>query len=368
MKLFNKIRSFINDQKTLEDKFFAVVLIVGIFIVFISTAVTFTERLGIIANIGTASAGIMLLAVFYVAYVSKRIDIGRIMLCYILNGMVIPVTFFACGGIDSGMPLYMVAGIFLIVPVLKGKPRVLCIIISFLIDILCIIVSYYFTPGADIIDIPEWNILAQLDLEARFTDMVSSLILIGLYIVITTSLIMAAYQDERAKREELLAKLNELSKRDELTGLYNRRELFRYLEDEKLIKDGRYFLSMIDIDYFKKLNDTYGHIFGDKVLKQLSVMMMDDIKAENDEMVARYGGEEFLIVIKAEGKEKAFERIDCLRKKYHDMRWEIDPGLVTSFSGGLVQCSEFGSFSEAIAKADELLYKAKENGRNLILM
>ena len=366
MKITRNIQRYIDDEKSLEDRFFAVVLMVGVAIVWISMVVTFIEKLSPAANIGPIISAVMLLAVFFVAYGRKKMDIARFMLCYILNCFVIPVSFFSCGGIDSGMPLYMIAGLFLVVPVLKGAKRIVCIIISFLVHTVCIYVSYYFMPGSGIDGEPAWSMVTQLSPQARIVDMISSVILIGLYIVITTMLIMDAYRKERESTEELLMKLDELSSTDELTGLYNRRELFRFLEDVAVKDDERYYLCMLDIDHFKILNDKYGHFFGDIVLKQLAAIMKEEVKDENNEIAARYGGEEFLIILKADRQEEAYRRIDRIRDSFTRVVWEKDPDLLTSFSAGIVRCSRFGSTSEAISHADKLLYTSKENGRNRI--
>ena len=368
MKATKNIRRYIDDQKRLEDRLFSVVLMVGVVIVWVSMVVTFIEKLGPGANVGPIASAVMLVIVIIVAYKLKKMDLARLMLCYILNCLVIPLAFFSCGGIDSGMPLYMLAGLFLVVPVLKGAKRIVCIIVSFSVDIGSIIVSYLIRPAAADLEVEGGSFFAQLTPEARTADMICSIILIGLYIVITTTLIMDAYQKERESTEELLMKLDELSSKDELTGLYNRRGFLSFLEQTPVKDDERYYLCMIDIDHFKRLNDTYGHFFGNAVLRQLATLMTDEVDEDNNEIVVRYGGEEFLIIIRANGKEEAYRRIDRIRTKFVDVRWDKDPDLLTSFSAGLVRCSRFGATSEAIDYADKLLYTAKENGRNLIRM
>ncbi|MBR6258219.1 MAG: GGDEF domain-containing protein [Lachnospiraceae bacterium] len=363
MKLFKTLQTSIKESKTLEDRFFTVVVLVGLAIVTVSEIVTYVEDITYIANLGTAIGGVMLLLVMYEAYIRKKMETARIMLCYTFNCFVIPVTFFTCGGIDSGMPLYMLAGIFTVIPILKGRHRLICMIISFIVDMLCLATAYYLTVNEDILGDLKQKLLPGLSLGSRYIDVASSIILIGLYVMITTALVMDAYQKERASREELLVKLDDLSKRDELTGLYNRRELFRFLE-EMPAGDGRYYLCMTDIDHFKNVNDTYGHVFGDLVLRTLAGIMAEEVRTQEGELAARYGGEEFLIVVKAASKPEALERVDRIRKRFVSKKWEADAALVTSFSGGLVRCSDCQSYADAISRADKLLYTAKESGRN----
>ena len=358
-----KLFSFINKQKTLEDKYFSVVILVGVVLVISSAIITYAEKLSPEANIATLASGLMLAAVFFVAYRLDRMDLARLMLCYILNCFVIPLAFFFCGGIDSGMPLYMIAGVFLLIPVLKGYRRIICLIISFVVDIICIIVSYFYMPGAKVSSVPKKDILTHLTLEARFIDMICSLILIGMYLILTTALIMNAYQKEKEAREALLIKLDGLSKIDELTGLYNRREFFNYLEKTPL--DDRFYMIMIDLDNFKDKNDTYGHAFGDDVLKVFADIMKKAIKDE-DEIIARFGGEEFMMIIKADSKDAAFKRIDEARKAFEDKKWDVDADLKITFSAGLIHLKEYDNITQALSAADRLLYLAKENGRNMI--
>ncbi|MBP5608152.1 MAG: GGDEF domain-containing protein [Lachnospiraceae bacterium] len=365
MKLFKNLQTSIKENKTLEDRFFAVVVMVGLVIVTVSEIVTYVEDITYIANLGTAIGGVMLLLVMYEAYIRKKMETARIMLCYTFNCFVIPITFFTCGGIDSGMPLYMLAGIFTVIPILKGIHRLICMLVSFFVDLLCLAAAYYLTINADVLGDLKQKLLPGLSLGSRYIDVACSIILIGLYVMITTALVMDAYQKERASREELLARLDDLSKRDELTGLYNRRELFRFLE-EMPVGDGSYYLCMTDIDHFKNVNDSYGHVFGDHVLRTLAGIMIGEVRTEEGELAARYGGEEFLIVIRADGMSEAVERIDRIRRCFISRKWEEDDALITSFSGGLVRCTDCQSYSDAISRADKLLYTAKESGRNRI--
>ena len=274
---------------------------------------------------------------------------------------------YACGGIDSGMPLYMLAGIFTVIPVLKGRHRLICLMVSFTMDIICMGVSYYVIQNPFGFIAVRLGAIPALTLSSRYIDMVCSLLLTSLFVIITTILVMEAYQQERAKREELLVKLDDLSKRDELTGLYNRRELFHFLENLSMT-DARFFLCMTDIDHFKHVNDTYGHVFGDVVLRTLAKIMTEEIRTEDGELAARYGGEEFLLVVRAEQKAEAEERINRIRMRFEKTGWENDEALVTTFSGGMVRCSDQKNYAEAIRQADKLLYRAKENGRNRVEM
>jgi len=157
--------------------------------------------------------------------------------------------------------------------------------------------------------------------------------------------------------------------RDFLTGLYNRRYFFKNIQDYiESIKDSTesYAVAMVDIDFFKKVNDTYGHDTGDKVIVHLSEMLSSITK--HDDMVARFGGEEFCIVLKDVDKttvDKIFEKI----------RRDVEKSYVTSDDGdeirytisiGVVMNSD-ETLEEIVNQSDMMLYKAKQNGRNMVV-
>lgn len=153
--------------------------------------------------------------------------------------------------------------------------------------------------------------------------------------------------------------LETIANYDELTGLRNRRKL---LDDfENLDLDNRYILGIIDIDFFKKINDNYGHDRGDDILKLLASIF----KKEKDIKLYRFGGEEFVVIIKGLSLKESKLKIEQLNIKFKKLSLDIY-GLNTTFSGGLVRISGDVGFDDLFKKADNLLYKAKKNGRNRI--
>lgn len=124
---------------------------------------------------------------------------------------------------------------------------------------------------------------------------------------------------------------------------------------------------MIDIDYFKLINDKYGHLLGDLVLKDITNVIKNNIRGKSD-WIARYGGEEFLILFNDTSKEDAYnlsKRIKSIVEnsifKYDDIEINITISIgIASLS------SETDDMDKLIRKADENLYKAKRSGRNYI--
>lgn len=159
--------------------------------------------------------------------------------------------------------------------------------------------------------------------------------------------------------------LTELSMTDALTGLNNRRYIFERLAEE-ITKSERYGNSLsiilIDIDNFKNLNDTYGHPFGDSVLKKSGQVFKETIRGTD--MVGRYGGEEFLFVLANASLEHGYLLAERIRKNIETLTWNNSEIRVT-ISGGLVQFNG-ESRKELLTSADALLYKAKSLGKNRI--
>ena len=154
---------------------------------------------------------------------------------------------------------------------------------------------------------------------------------------------------------------------DELTGLYNRRFINQALAEAK----GSFTLMMVDIDRFKSVNDTFGHVAGDRVLCRFAGLLLSRIRKGRD-WVARYGGEEFLICIKDSKRESVFRAADRIRHavlKYGFPCGETVIRLTCSIGICRVNGADKNrSVEELIESVDENLYKAKRAGRNRIVM
>ncbi|MBK7050942.1 MAG: GGDEF domain-containing protein [Rhodoferax sp.] len=166
--------------------------------------------------------------------------------------------------------------------------------------------------------------------------------------------------------EKAMARIAELAIRDELTGLYNRRHLMDSLEMEKKRADrtGQVFsLLMFDVDHFKRINDTYGHLKGDIVLKAVAKAVQQTLR-ETD-YCARYGGEEFLVVLQKVDPPGARVCVERLRSLIESLKFpEIGGATVITISLGYTQYRPIETVAQAIARVDAALYRAKNAGRN----
>ncbi|WP_417623817.1 diguanylate cyclase [Paremcibacter congregatus] len=165
----------------------------------------------------------------------------------------------------------------------------------------------------------------------------------------------------------LINELRQSAYRDALTGLYNRRHLFEFgeaLYQDSPAKKAATILAMIDIDYFKKINDNYGHQVGDEILIEISNAFTGYVTKQD--MVARFGGEEFCIILKNTDVEKAIERLETLRLSIADQAFLVDGEKVhVSISIGMCRALH-DSFDDTMQAADQALYEAKRQGRNCL--
>lgn len=191
-------------------------------------------------------------------------------------------------------------------------------------------------------------------------------------VAIFWSLAMIAYifsTDTQAMEGKLIEYNEQLQRQasiDPLTGLYNRRRTTEYLD--KLLKAPEYQISLCicDIDFFKRVNDTYGHDIGDVVLKRVAETFRKELPP--DTFVSRWGGEEFLLIFPKLNGDEANIALEAFRRKIKAI--VFDGGSATfsvSLTFGLVEYDFSSDMDTLIKQADEKLYIGKESGRDRII-
>jgi diguanylate cyclase (GGDEF)-like protein len=170
----------------------------------------------------------------------------------------------------------------------------------------------------------------------------------------------------------------EIATTDELTGSLNRRGFYDRFDgemDRARRNQTAMCFALIDIDHFKMVNDTYGHVIGDQVLKALAQAMQKNIR--KSDILCRYGGEEFALLLPETTLHDAHELLERLRKRIARTAFETSCGpLKISFSAGLQRISTDKDLSkpamnvirDTLASVDEGLYQAKQNGRNCVVL
>ncbi len=165
------------------------------------------------------------------------------------------------------------------------------------------------------------------------------------------------------------AKMAEMSTVDELTRLHNRRYFIEALEGEfeRAIRyDAEIALVVLDLDYFKKVNDTYGHPTGDMVLTGVGKILNNHVR--RSDIACRYGGEEFAVILPNLSKENIFPAYERFREMVSKQLFKYESAQIhITVSIGIAFSNDAESAKELLAHADQALYQAKESGRNRIV-
>jgi diguanylate cyclase (GGDEF)-like protein len=195
-------------------------------------------------------------------------------------------------------------------------------------------------------------------------------LLIGVSILgIEMSSLRQKLQGRNRDLHQALDRIQQLAITDELTGLYNRRYIKEVLSQQKALADrGDYgfVLCLADIDYFKRVNDRYGHAGGDAVLRQLAQLLEQAVR--DVDFVARLGGEEFLLVLSRTDEAGAVAMLERLRRRLTEVQWEQCPALRLTLSIGISAYRPGETWEDCLQRVDSALYQAKHDGRDQLVL
>jgi diguanylate cyclase len=170
--------------------------------------------------------------------------------------------------------------------------------------------------------------------------------------------------------DEALVRVEELVAHDPLTGVLSRRAIM--LQGERLLDhagvSGQPFcLAMLDLDHFKSINDSFGHLVGDEVLRQTCLLLSADLRGSDS--LGRYGGEEFMLLLSGVGLAQAQPRLEQMRLCLQQYDWsDLTPQRPVTLSIGLMVWQPGLDLAQLIHRADDLLYAAKRAGRNRVMV
>ncbi len=187
-----------------------------------------------------------------------------------------------------------------------------------------------------------------------------------LSLALTAYIFSADSQELEGKLIEYNRQLMKQANTDTLTGLYNRRSTMEYLDSLLKNPENQISICLCDIDFFKRVNDTYGHDVGDVVLKKISDTFRKELPP--DSFISRWGGEEFLLIFPRLNGDEAVFALDSLRQKIKEIVFD---GVIETFSVsltyGLVEYDYHSDMTTILKEADEKLYIGKESGRDRII-
>jgi diguanylate cyclase len=170
--------------------------------------------------------------------------------------------------------------------------------------------------------------------------------------------------------KEANARIEELAQVDDLTGLLNRRYIMKSLNEEmaRAQRTGvACSVAIIDIDFFKRINDQFGHPVGDEALRTFAVTLFANLRTID--RLGRYGGEEFLLILPDTAKEQAVRTLDRLRSIISEVNWStLSENMSLTMSAGVCAVRQHDSADDVLTRADAALYRAKDAGRNRVVV
>ena len=204
----------------------------------------------------------------------------------------------------------------------------------------------------------------------RLATMLDLAITIGrcMFIGIFSNSLRQSLYNKSVQLKEAYRRIEELAELDELTGSFNRRCIMRMLDDE-IARAHRAktpcSIALIDLDWFKRINDAHGHPIGDEVLRTFAITVFANIRGID--RFGRYGGEEFLLVLPETTNDAAAHILNRLRMIVSDLDWSaLSHGMAVTISAGVATLNPDETPDALLARADDALYVAKEAGRNQI--
>lgn len=349
----------------IEHKIVILTCITGIVFSLVGCVVNW--KLGM--NIGTIIPCILMFITSLVGIIlilKKKNYILTAHLCLlVLSAFFMPSMWIFNGGLTGSIPYYFLIVVFCTAVVfnkIKTKMYIFWLQLSILIGLICLEV---FFPSI---------IYKYPDKESQYIDIALAIIVLVIMIFTLLNSVMKEYnlalekiqiinKDLTIKNEELY----QMNITDALTGIYNRRLIFQKLDELKIKGKSESFpltILMIDIDHFKKVNDTYGHKFGDEVLIAISNHLTKQMK--NTSLIARVGGEEFLAVMLNTSLKDGLAQGEKLRRSIEEMKWD-KPEFSVTISCGVHEADNVESIDYIVNTADKALYKAKDKGRNRVI-
>lgn len=334
----------------LRDKLFIVLALTGC----ISNIAGFTANAAIFGftpqTLFCAACALVIIVSSLVGFLTGRTYVATFIILLVLGFVEFPILYISYG---ASTAVYMLVAEIGIITFMKPLHRVIMGAAVFVADIAAFVVRSKF---------PQMN-MANDNMEL---DTLFSFVIAFIGIMVAVAIVIVQFERQAKQLSEMGEELILAVNTDPLTEIRNRRYLMQYLEKQTAqMGDEKHCAVLIDLDLFKSVNDTYGHVFGDKVLKQFADTVKKNL-GEND-FIARFGGEEFMILFGTDNEEEIITTMNTISKEYAIFS-EKEKGKEFTFSAGAAIYGKNSSITDIFTTADKRLYKAKAAGRNMIVM
>ncbi len=277
----------------------------------------------------------------------------------VINLLFFPAIFLTAGGVYGGIISYFIFAIIFSLLMFRGL-ACFVVVTSEVVFYSFVIYATYRWP----------QIMISAD-NRSYTYFLSSttVVIVSLTTGLLVRLLTTQYRKEKHKIDNAVKELEDLSTKDPLTGVYNRRYMLDFLQtniNRAYNYGAQLSVVIFDIDKFKSLNDDFGHLVGDEILLNLCSLVSTQIR--NSDILSRYGGEEFVAVFPNTSAEVAYKRAEEIRRKVEKANLSDSVDRPITISGGVAEYIKGMSVEEIIDAADKNLYVAKNTGRNKFCM
>jgi len=386
----------IEKDASLKYRVLNTVFLVGIFMSFSCSIMNYFLGMGIAVSLISFTCGVITIGLYIAFKTSKNYNLVSMIVAVMLSFVFFPTMWLVTGGTYGSIPYYIIINAGIIALLLSGlKRKIIFSLYALIVGILMVI--EYQRPDL---------IIKYDSMLTRYIDFAFGLFVCLFSVVLLIGVLIDGYTDElrksnqyfetlekqnreieaknrmleksnaeliKAKEEaeklnrllyEEKQKLHLLSITDDVTGIYNKRFILSCLKEEieqsqKVRK--KLTVALIDIDNFKAINDTYGHLYGDYVIERISRRITSNLR-QND-IIGRFEGDEFLIILPGTSMEEGYAVMERIRKKVLELKWEND--ILVTISGGVREVDNDES-TNLLKKLDKLLYSAKHKSKNLI--
>lgn len=279
-----------------------------------------------------------------------RQKIATVVMVIVITMIEFPFLFYVYG---ANMGVYFALGIVAIAIYFPRPYHMVMLILNILVDVGVIVLSFLYPCH-----------LETMTKESNFATMICSYVIVAVAIVVMISTLIRQYVLQRNQLFSISQQLEYSACHDALTKVYNRGYLLDTL-NKWMGEKQSFVIALIDIDDFKQINDTYGHLYGDQVLIALGRIMEQTIGKRG--ICSRYGGEEFMVLFENTTQKGALELLDKMKEELSTFSMETKQISIT-FSGGMAKYSMGKKIDELFKVADNKLYEAKSSGKNQVIV
>lgn len=360
-QFFENMRSFIGMDTSGKNESKKIIVIIRMII--ITYILYFTANM-IICNVTFKSAGVLVLYGFFLLFsigiftMSYYFTTTSVLWCFNIGTIIWIIAVVHYFGWNIGVQHFLMM-LLILYFFSSYKHDTSKILFAVFLGVLWLLLFYFYQKR-----VPVWQLTGA---EETILQIVNTITIFWCISVISY-ICSKDSQELEGKLMEYNSQLEKQANTDTLTGLFNRRKAIEYMNE--IIKKpeiyGGFCLCICDIDFFKKVNDNYGHDFGDEVLRKVSEILKDEV--QNRDFAARWGGEEFLLLFPQCNGDEAYVKLEKIRRKIKDMRvckGDLSVGITMTF--GLADYDFYRGLEATIKEADQKLYMGKEKGRDIII-